>query len=106
MKELFVFISLGYFSTCLSQKELSQISLPISEISRIPINVQEAHDSMILKEIPIVLQKNRHLNVIQADQSMIILDTPAHLKKYNSLSVAPANGSMILIETPIFLKKE
>ena len=106
MKELFVVISFGYFSTCLSQKELSQSSLPISEISRISINVQEANDSMILKETPFVLQKNQALNVIQADQSMLLSDTPAHLKKYNSLSVAPANGSMILIETPIFLKKE
>lgn len=106
MKELFVFISLGYFSTCLSQKELSQNSIAISAMTRISMNVLEADESMILKEIPIVLQKNRHLNVIQADQSMIILETPAHLKKYYSLSVAPANESMILIETPIFLKKE
>ena len=106
MKELFVFISLSYFSTCLSQKEFSQSSLPISEITRISINVQEAHYSMILKETPFVLQKNQVLNVIQADQSMLLSDTPAHLKKYNSLSVAPANESMILIETPIFLKKE
>lgn len=106
MKELFVFISLGYFSTCLSQKKLSQNSIAISAMTRISINVQEAHDSMILKETPFVLEKNQALNVIQADQSMLLSDTPAHLKKYNSLSVAPANESMILIETPIFLKKE
>ena len=106
MKELFVVISFGYFSTCLSQKELSQIRLPISEISRISINVQEAHDSMILKETPFVLQKNQSLNVIQADQSMILLDTPDYLKKYHYLTVVSANKSIILIETPIFLKKE
>jgi hypothetical protein len=106
MKELFVFICLSYFSTCLSQKEINQNSLPISEITRLSINVQEAHDSMIVKETILDLQKNRELKIIQADQSMILLDTPDYLKKYHYLTVVSANKSIILIETPVFLKKE
>lgn len=106
MKELFVFICFSYSLTCFSQKEETQNSTVISAISRISFNIIDADESMILKDTPILLQKNRYLNVIKPDQSMILLETPEYLKKYNYLSVVSANESMMIIESPVILKKE
>lgn len=105
MKVLFVFISVCSITLCYSQNVVNPELQTVTNLKTMVLNVEQADESMILKETPAELQKNKQLNVIQPDQSMILIETPENLKKYSGLSIITPTQSMLILETPEGLKR-